>query len=125
MFKKPSVALRAAALKSEARALRELAQAQTDQAKAARQLELADKMENEEVLAKLVKDATASRLMYSQSSAACVAAANELEKAQALLDAAKKNISLAEETRQAASMDYSDAQVKVKSMKETLQKASQ
>ena len=113
MFKKPSVALRAAALKSEAKAQRELAKAQTDQAKAIRQLELADQMENEEVLTLLTKDATASRLMYSQSSAACVVAANELEKAQALLTAAQKNISLAEETRQAASVDYRAAQNRV------------
>ena len=125
MFKKPSVALRAAALKSEAKAQRELAQAQTDQAKAVRQLELADKMENEEAFTKLVKDATASRLMYSQSTAAYGVASNELEKAEALLLAAKKNVSFAEETRQAASVDYSAAQNRVEAMKETLQKESQ
>ena len=125
MFKKPSVSLRAAALKSEAKAQRELAKAQTDQAKAVRQLELADKMENEEALTKLVKDVTASRLMYSQSTAACGVAANELEKAEALFLAAKKNISFAEEARQAASVEYNAARKRVQTMKATLQKASQ
>jgi hypothetical protein len=125
MFKKPSVSLRAAALKSEAKAQRELAKAQTDQAKAVRQLELADQMENEEVLTLLTKDATASRLLYSQSSAACGVAVNELEKAEALLLAAKKNVSFAEEARQAASVESNAARKRVENAKETLQKASQ
>lgn len=125
MFKKSSTALRAAALKSEARAQRELAQAQNDQAKARKQTDLANQMEKEEALATLVRAATASRLIYTQSSSACVVAANELEKAQVLLDAAKKNVTLAEEARQAASVDYSKAQKQVEYMKESLQKVSQ
>ena len=123
MFKKSSSAvLRAAALKSEAKAQRELAKAQTDQVKAVRQLELADQIEKEEMLEKLKKESHAVGIMWAQAASACTVAANELEKAQAFLDAAKRNVAYAEEVRQATTVEYDKTRTRVKNMKETLKK---
>ena len=122
MFKRSSVTLRAAALKSEAKAQRELAKAQTDQVKAVRQLELADQLEKEEVLEKLKNELHAAGIMYAQAGSACTVATNELEKVPALLDTAKRSVACAEEVRQATTIEYGKACTRVKNMKETLKK---